>query len=84
MPFDASEIIARILGSPPKAQPPSFVPDQVKRSAAIQQRVHQEFRLVPPPRRHAVIVPQDVPPRQRSPVPCPRCCLPQPSCICPR
>ena len=51
MTFDPSTIIAAILGTP-RAQPPSFVPDQAKRAAAMQQRVHQEFRL-PPQRRHA-------------------------------
>jgi|GEM_PF-2858793 hypothetical protein len=81
MTFDPATIISAILGAPPKAQPPSFVPDQVKRQAALQSRVHQEFRLVPTRYRQAAA--QATPPRPRIAC-CPRCALPRLSCVCPR
>ena len=57
--FDrAAEIIALIVGKPPDQ--PALVVDRVKRQAALQTRVHQEFRMPGPPRRQAV--PQAVPP----------------------
>lgn len=79
--FDPATIIAAILGAPPKAQPPSFVPDVARRQAAMQTRVHQEFRMPGPPRRQAVPQAVTPPPRLLS---CGRCALPLDSCCCAR
>ena len=79
MTFDPSTIIAAILGTP-RAQPPSFVPDQAKRTAAMQQRVHQEFRL--PPQRRATPAPGPPPPMPRVAACCPRCAMPVAGCLC--
>lgn len=80
MTFDPATIISAILGTP-RAQPPSFVPDQAKRAAALQSRVHQEFRLVPTRYRQAAA--QAMPPPPRVPTCCARCALPLATCCCP-
>lgn len=84
MSFDASEIIALIVGPPgkPPDQPRTgFVVDRVKRAAKLQ----AEARILYRPYRNIRATPAPGPPEPRRMVPscCPRCALPTSTCCCP-
>ena len=78
--FDPATIIAAILGTAQGAAS-KFRPRRRARQAAMQTRVHQEFRMPGPPRRQAVPQAVTPPPRLLS---CGRCALPLDSCCCAR
>ncbi len=75
------EVISAILGSPPQAQPPSFVPDVARRRAALERQSvlsYRPFRNV-----RATPAPGPPPPVNRVGTGCRICGLPTSPCCCP-